>query len=98
MEQNAAKAVALLKAMANQHRLMILCVLLQQELSVSALNEQIPLGQSALSQHLAWLRKAGFVSTRREAKTIYYSLSSTEVKQVIALLHQMYCQPAASQE
>jgi len=92
LEANAEKAVSLLKAMANTHRLMILCSLSQDELSVGALNEIVPLAQSALSQHLAWLRREGFVTTRRESQTIYYRLASTEVKAMIATLHQLYCE------
>ena len=91
MEQNVEQAVTLLKAMANNHRLMILCTLQDNELSVSDLNAVIPVAQSSLSQHLAWLRKEGFVSTRREAQTIFYSLSSDEVIEIIAVLYKLYC-------
>jgi len=91
MEANADQAVALLKAMANTHRLMILCSLSEVELSVSALNDIVPVAQSALSQHLAWLRREGLVSTRRQSQTIYYSLASDEVRAVIATLHRLYC-------
>lgn len=91
MEQNADKAVTLLKAMANTHRLMILCSLSSEELSVGTLNEIIPIAQSALSQHLAWLRREGIVSTRRESQTIYYRLASEEVSEIIATLHKLYC-------
>lgn len=91
MEGNAEQAVKLLKALGNKHRLMILCVLQEGELSVSQLNELFPIAQSSLSQHLAWLRKEGFVSTRREAQTIFYSLSSDEVIEIIAVLYKLYC-------
>ncbi len=91
MEANASQAVALLKAMANTHRLMTLCALNEGELSVSALNEIVPVAQSSLSQHLAWLRREGLVSTRRESQTIYYSLASNEVREIIATLHKLYC-------
>lgn len=91
MEANAEQAVALLKAMANTHRLMILCSLSEVEHSVTALNEIIPVAQSSLSQHLAWLRREGLVSTRRESQTIYYSLASDEVRQIIGTLHHLYC-------
>jgi DNA-binding transcriptional ArsR family regulator len=97
MEVNVDKAVTLLKAMANNHRLMILCMLLNKELSVSQLNELIPVAQSSLSQHLAWLRREGFVTTRRESQTIYYSLDSKEVAAVIAALHSQYCTQAISE-
>lgn len=92
MESNAKEAVALLKAMANSHRLMTLCALAEGELSVTALNEIIPVAQSSLSQHLAWLRREGLVTTRRESQTIYYKLASVEVREIIATLHKLYCQ------
>ncbi|HDV5478144.1 TPA: winged helix-turn-helix transcriptional regulator [Vibrio cholerae] len=93
MEKNSAKAVVLLKAMANERRLQILCMLLDNELSVGELSSRLELSQSALSQHLAWLRRDGLVNTRKEAqKTVFYTLSSTEVKAMIELLHRLYCQ------
>jgi len=91
MQENIDQAVTLLKAMANNHRLMILCMLLDKELSVSQLNELIPVAQSSLSQHLAWLRREGFVTTRRDSQTIYYSLDSAEVTAIIKALHHQYC-------
>ncbi len=91
MEANAEQAVNLLKAMGNRHRLMVLCVLQEGELSVSQLNERFPIPQSSLSQHLAWLRRERYVKTRREAQTIYYSLDSQEVIEIIAVLHKLYC-------
>ncbi|KJR31979.1 transcriptional regulator [Vibrio navarrensis] len=92
MEQNSAKAVVLLKAMANERRLQILCMLHNQELSVGELCSKLELSQSALSQHLAWLRRDGLVLTRKEAQTVYYTLKSEEVKAMIKLLHSLYCQ------
>lgn len=91
MERNSASAVVLLKAMANERRLQILCLLHNQELSVGELCCNLELSQSALSQHLAWLRRDGLVDTRKEAQTVYYSLSSKEVKAMIELLHCLYC-------
>lgn len=91
MQDNAGKAAALLKKMANEHRLLVLCTLMAGELSVSELNEMMPLSQSALSQHLASLRAAGLVKTRREAQTIYYSLQGDEAVKVIAVLKSIYC-------
>ncbi|MFA0084837.1 transcriptional regulator [Vibrio sp. 10N.286.49.C2] len=92
MEKNAPQAVMLLKAMANERRLQILCMLHNTELSVGELCANLNLSQSALSQHLAWLRRDGLVSTRKEAQTVYYTLSSTEVRQMIELLHGLYCE------
>jgi DNA-binding transcriptional ArsR family regulator len=91
MEANAAKAVKLLKALANERRLFILCHLLDKELSVGEMNQHLGLSQSALSQHLAILRNDELVATRKEAQTVYYSLQSDEVREVIALLHKLYC-------
>jgi DNA-binding transcriptional ArsR family regulator len=72
---------------------MILCELLNGERSVGALGGVIGLSQSALSQHLARLREAEMVATRREAQTIYYSLADPGVRQVIAALYERYCRP-----
>ncbi|EQM07575.1 transcriptional activator HlyU [Vibrio parahaemolyticus VP-NY4] len=91
MEKNSAKAVVLLKAMANERRLQILCMLHNQELSVGELCTKLELSQSALSQHLAWLRRDELVATRKEAQTVYYTLKSDEVKTLIQTLHGLYC-------
>ena len=91
MQQHARAAASLLKAMANEHRLMILCTLLDTELCVSELNERVPLSQSALSQHLASLREAGLVSTRKESQTVYYQVNGTEASKIIAVLQSIYC-------
>jgi len=93
MQKHSAEAAKLLKNISNEQRLMILCILLEKELSVGEINELIPqLSQSALSQHLALLRKNNLVTTRRHSQTIYYSLASTEVVRIIHLLHEIYCQ------
>ncbi|HCE1600520.1 TPA: winged helix-turn-helix transcriptional regulator [Vibrio parahaemolyticus] len=91
MEKNSAKAVVLLKAMANERRLQILCMQHNQELSVGELCTKLELSQSALSQHLAWLRRDELVATRKEAQTVYYTLKSDEVKTLIQTLHGLYC-------
>ncbi len=91
MEQQSGEAIVLLKAMANERRLQILCMLHNQELSVGELCSKLVLSQSALSQHLAWLRRDGLVSTRKEAQTVYYTLYSEECKAVIEVLHGLYC-------
>ncbi|MFT4926797.1 MAG: DNA-binding transcriptional ArsR family regulator [Phenylobacterium sp.] len=92
MQAQASKAADLLKAMSNEHRLLILCHLGQQEMSVGQLNACINLSQSSLSQHLARLRKDGLVNTRRESQTIYYSIADEVVMKLITLLHEEYCQ------
>lgn len=91
MDENINKAVGLMKALSNRHRLMILCLLQEGELSVSEINDRIAIPQSTLSQHLAWLRTEHYVKTRREAQTIYYSLDSREVVEVISVLHRLFC-------
>ena len=91
IQENARRASTLLKAMSNQHRLMILCQLVPGEKCVGDLEQIIGLSQSALSQHLARLRRDGLVRTRREAQTIYYSLSGDEASAVIETLYGLYC-------
>lgn len=88
---NATEAESFMKMLANKNRLMILCSLIDKECSVSELNLHIPLGQSALSQHLASLRKNNFVTTRRDAQTIYYSVSDKRVKEIIKKLYEFFC-------
>jgi DNA-binding transcriptional ArsR family regulator len=92
MHDNAFRASALLKAMSNQHRLMILCQLAPGEKCVSELEEIIGLSQSALSQHLARLRRDNLVKTRRQAQTIFYSLEGEEASAVISVLYDLYCE------
>lgn len=89
--RHAAAAAGLMKALASENRLMILCVLAEQEMSVGELNKKIPLSQSGLSQQLALLRREGFVSSRREAQAIYYSLAPSNAARIIAVLREMYC-------
>ena len=93
LEHNARKASALLKAMANERRLLILCYLADGEKSVGELESLVSLSQSALSQHLARLRRDGLVSTRRAAQTIYYSLAGREAGAIMETLHALYCEP-----
>jgi DNA-binding transcriptional ArsR family regulator len=96
MRPHAARAAALLKALGNPQRLMILCNLSGGELTVGELISRLPLSQSATSQHLAVLREQGLVATRREAQTIHYSLRPGPAAAVIATLHDSYCSSAAS--
>ncbi len=87
----AAEAARLLAALANESRLMILCELVDGERSVGTLVEAVGLTQSALSQHLAKLRAAGIVATRRDAQTIYYRLASEAAGSVMTTLAEIYC-------
>ena len=91
LKENSKIAAKMLKAIANESRLLILCGLEGKELSVTDINEQLDLSQSALSQHLASLRKAELVQTRREAQTIFYSLRGDEAIQIITVLKSIYC-------
>ncbi len=87
----AAEAARLLTALANESRLMILCELVEGERSVGTLVEAVGLTQSALSQHLAKLRAAAIVTTRRNAQTIYYRLASEAAGSVMTTLAEIYC-------
>lgn len=91
MAEHAREAAQLLKALANEHRLLILCHLAEGEKSVGELNERVALSQSALSQHLSVLRRDGLVKTRREAQTIYYRLADGPATRVVGTLHDVYC-------
>ncbi len=93
MAEHADEAIQLLKALSNRSRLMVLCILSDGELSVGELLERVPLSQSALSQHLAVLRRDELVATRREAQTVFYSLQDENAARVVSLLHEMYCEP-----
>lgn len=92
LQANARKASTLLKAMSNERRLLILCYLSTGEKSVGELEELVGLSQSALSQHLARLRRDKLVRTRRSAQNIYYSLSGGEATAVMGTLHALYCE------
>jgi ArsR family transcriptional regulator, virulence genes transcriptional regulator len=91
MAQHAEEAAEFLKKLANPNRLMVLCALSDGEQSVGELNEKVALSQSALSQHLAALREANLVNTRREGQTIYYNLQGKQAVQVIKVLQSLYC-------
>jgi DNA-binding transcriptional ArsR family regulator len=86
---NAKKISLILKAIANEKRLSIMCALLEQERSVGDLETQINISQSALSQHLAKLRTANIVTTRRDAQTIYYSINKNSLLPVLHLFYSM---------
>ncbi len=91
-EGRAAEAAKLLKAIGNEHRLLILCHLMAAgELTVGALVAEVGLSQSALSQHLAKLREEGLVDYRREAQTLFYRVADPRAARLIALLRDIYC-------
>ena len=97
LERNAEVAANLLKAMSNDKRLIIMCALFKGEKCVGELEDIVGLSQSALSQHLARLRRDGLVLTRRDAQTIYYSLEDNAVKAMLRCLYDIYAiAPAAA--
>jgi DNA-binding transcriptional ArsR family regulator len=94
----ASDAARFLKALANENRLLILCHLAEGEMSVTALERSLGIRQPTLSQQLARLRSEDLVATRREGKTIYYSLASDEVMKTLQLMHGLFCSADASQQ
>ena len=91
LHEMAAHACELLKAMANKWRLMILCQLSEGEKTVSELQSLLGLSQSALSQHLAVLRREKIVSARKDAQSVFYSLAGDEATKVMESLHDVFC-------
>lgn len=92
LQEKAAEAARLLALLANEKRLLILCLLVaEEEMTVGALAEAVALSQPALSQHLAKLREDGLVATRREAQSIHYRLADPRAARLLALLRDMYC-------
>lgn len=96
LHQNAREAAEFLKTLGNEWRLMILCSLGNVEKSVGTLESELGIKQSALSQHLARLRRDGLVKTRREAQTIYYSLANQDIMKIINVLQDTFCSPRNS--
>ena|SRR5690554_76477 len=96
MQEHASEAAQLLKALANERRLQVLCLLAGGERSVGELNELLELSQSALSQHLAVLREEGLVETRREAQMIHYSLAPGPAGAVMETLYGIFCGSGAA--
>lgn len=91
LRASASQACAVLKAMAHEDRLLLLCQLTQGERNVGELEALVGLHQPSLSQHLGVLRDEGLVTTRREGKYIYYRLASFEVMQIMQTLSELYC-------
>ena len=99
LTEKAADAAALLKALANEQRLLILCHLVSEgELSAGALGQRIALSQSALSQHLARLRAEGLVAFRRDSQTLHYRVSDPRAEQVLELLRDLFCPELSKRE
>lgn len=88
----AAQAVAVLKSISHEGRLLALCYLSEAgEMSVGDLAARVGLSQSALSQHLAKLRAEGLVATRKQSQTVYYRIAQPEVLTLLGVLHDLYC-------
>ena len=95
MGQAASTASELLKSLANRHRLLIVCQLVERERSVGELAEFLGIRDSTVSQHLALLRKDGIVAARRDGQTIWYSIASVPARRVLETLFELFCKPAA---
>ncbi|RVT95815.1 transcriptional regulator [Rhodovarius crocodyli] len=94
LETKAAEVADMLRALANQRRLLLLCHLAQAgEASVGALAAHLGLSQPALSQHLAKMREEGLVTFRREAQTLYYRIADARLEKLLETLQELYCQP-----
>lgn len=93
MRPKADAAAAMLSALANSKRLIVLCSLLEKPRSVGELAEIVGLSDAAVSQHLGKMRALGLIAPRREAQTIYYSLASNEVRAILDTLYRCYCAP-----
>ncbi|HWP18456.1 MAG TPA: metalloregulator ArsR/SmtB family transcription factor [Burkholderiaceae bacterium] len=91
LRQAAGRAVGLLKVLANEDRLLLLCQLSQEEMCVGDLEERLDIRQPTLSQQLAVLRGEGLVATRREGKRIYYRVADPQALQMLELLYRLYC-------
>ena len=89
--RNARKASDFLKALSHENRLLLLCLLAEGERSVTELENILSLRQTTVSQQLARLRLDDLVTTRRDGKTIYYSLANDDVRRVISVIYDMYC-------
>ena len=91
MAEHAADAARLLKSLSHEKRLLILCMLVEGEMTVGEINARVAGSQSVVSQHLAVLRRDDLVQTRRDAQTIYYSLRGTRATRIIEVLHDLFC-------
>lgn len=96
MQKTAAQASGLLKALANPHRLLIICQLVEDERSVGELAAFLGIRDSTVSQHLALLRRDGLVSARRDGQTIWYAIASREARELLKTLYRVYCAPASA--
>lgn len=94
-EEKATEVADILRAIANERRLMVLCTLVEVgEASVTTLAEAVGISQSALSQHLAKMRHEGLVTYRRDSQTLWYRIADPRIEQLFATLHALFCAPA----
>ena len=89
--RRAGDASAFLKAVAHQHRLLLLCLIAERERSVSELEALLSLRQASVSQQLPRLRRDGLVTARRDGKSVIYSLANTDTRRIITTLHDVFC-------
>jgi ArsR family transcriptional regulator, virulence genes transcriptional regulator len=98
-EKQATEVADILRALANERRLMILCKLVEWgEANVGTLAEAVGLSQSALSQHLARMREEGIVTSRRESQTIWYRVADPRIEQLFAVMYELFCKHAKSRK
>ncbi len=93
MRQSAGDAASMLRSLAHQDRLLLLCQLSQGELCVSDLEAQVGIQQPSLSQQLGVLRREGLVATRREGKHIFYRIGDQRVLSLLQTLYLLFCEP-----
>ncbi len=91
LKERARRASDFLKALAHESRLLILCLVAERERSVTELEQMLSLRQPAVSQQLARLRMDGLVTTRRDGKTIYYSLANDDVRRIMGVMYEIFC-------
>lgn len=90
------EASGLLKALANRHRLIIVCQLVEKERSVGELAALLKIRDSTVSQHLALLRKDRLVTARRDGQTVWYSIANSQAHELVRTLYRIYCAPATA--
>lgn len=93
MNAAAERASTLLKSLANRHRLLIVCQLIEGERSVGELAAFLGIRDATVSQHLALMRKDGLVRARRDGQTIWYAIASTPAQEVLTTLYRVFCAP-----
>lgn len=94
LERQAKEVAALMRMLANEHRLLILCRLVEYgEIAASALADDVGLSPSALSQHLAKLKAEGVVAARRDGQTMWYRIADRRVEELFSNLHRLFCRP-----